>query len=659
VTQLTELFFVRSTSSIIIITPRAPCHTDAKCATVSPSTAAALAAVPSGLISYRMDSRPHGDLQSSKGQRRVSSRTEEQPSRADHPQSERPPEEDLATADRQTSKPAQVSPSASVARPDPRAGYFPSGPHYLSPENPAAYPRGPPPPFQTPQESYLALGPHASTSFYAHPTDQRHATPYPLYHHQPTVPGQQPVITPLHPHVPEQDHWARVPPYVFASAQGQHVGPALHAVDASMASPFPPPTLPYPQPGSASAQRHSVAQVAPHPHGPHPSYLFYYDRQSPAHLSHHPQPLLTPQLSPAPTLVAPPAPSVASRYGFLQSIHGAHEYQPDAYSMHQHQIPVRVLQPPPAQHAISPLAHYPPPSAHFFGTAPPLPYPQMAHVPQTTIPRYHSIYGIPHDVAQEQSLAALGNRSTARDVSVLDNQRIQASAPPPVIPSLAVEHATKSGNENSRTVSSSGTLRGGVEKGMDSTANSSSGTASTGRKKRLQWTPSLHARFVKAVEEIGIDIAVPKVILQRMGAHGLTRENVASHLQKYREAVKKSAGAVNPRENEDNGDEFTTPQSIENAADKDAVSGPTNSVDHSNDSWKDEKQENNCDQLPTPIQAIESMKAAGSGVEDRHRGTGIQEPGTTNFDSSNPTVSPEVNKEISASSNRRTHDEDR
>lgn len=65
------------------------------------------------------------------------------------------------------------------------------------------------------------------------------------------------------------------------------------------------------------------------------------------------------------------------------------------------------------------------------------------------------------------------------------------------------------------------------------------GQQSAPRKKRLQWTPQLHEKFVKAVEEFGVEKAVPKLLLQAMNVPGLTRENVASHLQKYRESMRK------------------------------------------------------------------------------------------------------------------------
>ncbi|GLT86843.1 hypothetical protein SLE2022_049570 [Rubroshorea leprosula] len=54
------------------------------------------------------------------------------------------------------------------------------------------------------------------------------------------------------------------------------------------------------------------------------------------------------------------------------------------------------------------------------------------------------------------------------------------------------------------------------------------------RKVKVDWTPELHRRFVQAVEQLGVDKAVPSRILELMGIDCLTRHNVASHLQKYR-----------------------------------------------------------------------------------------------------------------------------
>ncbi|GAA0139585.1 winged helix/forkhead transcription factor [Lithospermum erythrorhizon] len=65
---------------------------------------------------------------------------------------------------------------------------------------------------------------------------------------------------------------------------------------------------------------------------------------------------------------------------------------------------------------------------------------------------------------------------------------------------------------------------------------------STLKKPRVVWSAELHQQFVAAVNELGIDKAVPKKILEMMNVPGLTRENVASHLQKYRLYLRRLSG---------------------------------------------------------------------------------------------------------------------
>ncbi|KAL8154076.1 hypothetical protein V2J09_011836 [Rumex salicifolius] len=65
------------------------------------------------------------------------------------------------------------------------------------------------------------------------------------------------------------------------------------------------------------------------------------------------------------------------------------------------------------------------------------------------------------------------------------------------------------------------------------------------KKPRLVWTPQLHKRFVDVVSHLGIKNAVPKTIMQLMNVEGLSRENVASHLQKYRLYLKRMQGLSN------------------------------------------------------------------------------------------------------------------
>ncbi|KAK9865277.1 hypothetical protein WJX84_009894 [Apatococcus fuscideae] len=64
----------------------------------------------------------------------------------------------------------------------------------------------------------------------------------------------------------------------------------------------------------------------------------------------------------------------------------------------------------------------------------------------------------------------------------------------------------------------------------------------TAKKPRVVWTVEMHQQFVNAVNQLGIDKAVPKRILDLLNVEGLTRENVASHLQKYRLYLKRLSG---------------------------------------------------------------------------------------------------------------------
>lgn len=72
---------------------------------------------------------------------------------------------------------------------------------------------------------------------------------------------------------------------------------------------------------------------------------------------------------------------------------------------------------------------------------------------------------------------------------------------------------------------------------------------STLKRPRVVWSVELHQQFVSAVNQLGIDKAVPKRILELMGVQGLTRENVASHLQKYRLYLKRLSGVTSQQGN--------------------------------------------------------------------------------------------------------------
>ncbi|XP_066315367.1 transcription factor PCL1-like isoform X2 [Miscanthus floridulus] len=92
----------------------------------------------------------------------------------------------------------------------------------------------------------------------------------------------------------------------------------------------------------------------------------------------------------------------------------------------------------------------------------------------------------------------------------------------------------------------------GEEQSEDATSGSGGscrgGTGRAGKKARMVWTPELHHRFVEAVAHLGDKGAVPKAIVRLMNVEGLTRENVASHLQKYRIYLKRTRGPGKPQQ---------------------------------------------------------------------------------------------------------------
>ncbi|TYI48049.1 hypothetical protein E1A91_D13G219100v1 [Gossypium mustelinum] len=69
------------------------------------------------------------------------------------------------------------------------------------------------------------------------------------------------------------------------------------------------------------------------------------------------------------------------------------------------------------------------------------------------------------------------------------------------------------------------------------------------KKPRVVWSVELHRKFVAAVNQLGIDKAVPKKILELMNVEKLTRENVASHLQKFRLYLKRISCVANQQAN--------------------------------------------------------------------------------------------------------------
>ncbi|KAH9626437.1 hypothetical protein KSS87_004939, partial [Heliosperma pusillum] len=75
-----------------------------------------------------------------------------------------------------------------------------------------------------------------------------------------------------------------------------------------------------------------------------------------------------------------------------------------------------------------------------------------------------------------------------------------------------------------------GSWKSSKRKGEDEDSDDRDDTT-TLKKPRVVWSVELHQQFVAAVNQLGIEKAVPKKILEMMNVPGLTRENVASHLQ--------------------------------------------------------------------------------------------------------------------------------
>ncbi|KAJ0765833.1 putative transcription factor MYB-HB-like family [Helianthus annuus] len=84
-----------------------------------------------------------------------------------------------------------------------------------------------------------------------------------------------------------------------------------------------------------------------------------------------------------------------------------------------------------------------------------------------------------------------------------------------------------------------------LQNSIESEKTEANSSVRTSKRPRLVWTPQLHKRFVDVVAHLGVKNLVPKTIMQLMNVEELTRENVASHLQKYRLYLKRMQGLSN------------------------------------------------------------------------------------------------------------------
>ncbi|KAI3513855.1 hypothetical protein L1887_12061 [Cichorium endivia] len=100
------------------------------------------------------------------------------------------------------------------------------------------------------------------------------------------------------------------------------------------------------------------------------------------------------------------------------------------------------------------------------------------------------------------------------------------------------------GTENGDQTVKSNRKRGIEDEDVEENGHESD-DPSAQKKPRVVWSIDLHRKFVAAVNQLGIEKAVPKRILDLMNVDGITRENVASHLQKYRLYLKRISHQAN------------------------------------------------------------------------------------------------------------------
>ncbi|KAJ6296017.1 hypothetical protein OIU78_023949 [Salix suchowensis] len=80
---------------------------------------------------------------------------------------------------------------------------------------------------------------------------------------------------------------------------------------------------------------------------------------------------------------------------------------------------------------------------------------------------------------------------------------------------------------------------------------SPNGDACSVKKPRVTWSSELHVKFVDCVKKLEAsgERVHPKRIREMMNVEGLSRENIASHLQKYRNMLKKHKDKMNQKDN--------------------------------------------------------------------------------------------------------------
>ncbi|THG20241.1 hypothetical protein TEA_007971 [Camellia sinensis var. sinensis] len=117
----------------------------------------------------------------------------------------------------------------------------------------------------------------------------------------------------------------------------------------------------------------------------------------------------------------------------------------------------------------------------------------------------------------------------------------------------------------------------------DETNTHSNEESSAQKKKRVIWTGVLHNKFVDAVRRLGVDKAVPKKILQIMNEPMIPRSSVASHLYRYKIALRKeNKKAKMSQESEDNIDSNRTNGLLSDTITTSCINQGLNTINHHN-----------------------------------------------------------------------------
>ncbi|KAI8013323.1 Two-component response regulator ORR24 [Camellia lanceoleosa] len=117
----------------------------------------------------------------------------------------------------------------------------------------------------------------------------------------------------------------------------------------------------------------------------------------------------------------------------------------------------------------------------------------------------------------------------------------------------------------------------------DDETNTHNKESSAQKKKRVSWTRVLHNKFVNAVRELGVDKAVPKKILNIMNEPKIPRGTVASHLWKYRNALRKeNTIAKMTQESENNINSNRTNRLLSDTITTSCINQGLNTINHHN-----------------------------------------------------------------------------